>query len=89
MFRKGTILLKKRLKCGQDDKPHHVVLPLHEDLIQDEFWRQHLELLNLKSPAVYEWPSGEAVPDLVGWQLDKRKRLKDVGANNEEFEDGK
>lgn len=84
IFRKGTILLKKRLKRGQEDKPHHVVLPLHEDLIQDEFWRRHSEMLGLKPPAVYEWPSEEALPDLVSWQLDKRKRLKDGGANDEE-----
>lgn len=75
--------MRKKLKHTSDEKRHYAVIPLHEDLIQDEFWERHSELLDLKPPGIFEWPEGERLSDIVTWQLDKRKGLKnELGINN-------
>lgn len=54
MFRKGTILIRKLVHCPPPEgKKRQVVLPLHCDLIKDSFWKEHTEILGLKSVQVY------------------------------------
>ncbi|KAH8409965.1 hypothetical protein KR009_002528 [Drosophila setifemur] len=64
MYRKGTILLRKRVV---DRKGRQAVVPLHEDLISSQFWKQHTEILGKYVPGNYE--SKETLPRLVELQL--------------------
>ncbi|XP_025829713.1 probable tRNA(His) guanylyltransferase [Agrilus planipennis] len=50
MFKKGTILIRKRIKIPDQNKSRLVIVPLYEDLMQDKFWNEHSELLEIKSP---------------------------------------
>ncbi|XP_030377636.1 probable tRNA(His) guanylyltransferase [Scaptodrosophila lebanonensis] len=47
MYRKGTILLRKRVVTGElpDEKCRQAIVPLHEDLISAQFWKTHSEIL--------------------------------------------
>lgn len=63
MFRKGTILLTKQIKLDGDRKKK-VVVPIYDDLIKETFWTQHDELLDKKSPKMFEFPDNE-LPQLV------------------------
>ncbi|XP_016999949.2 probable tRNA(His) guanylyltransferase [Drosophila takahashii] len=65
MYRKGTILLRKRVNLG--DKSRQAVVPLHEDLISSAFWKQHTEILGKYVPGTYEAP--QSLPRLVELQL--------------------
>lgn len=69
MFRKGTTLLRKRIKNPVHNKLRTVILPLHVDIIQDDFWLNNHELLAMKPPQVYEWPKEMPLPDVVLQQL--------------------
>ena len=70
MFRKGTILLTKQVKfeCSKKKK---IVIPIHDDLIREQFWKDHDELLERKNPKLYEFPDNE-VPQLVNELLKLR-----------------
>lgn len=60
MFRKGTTLLRKVVNSlPPAGKPRQVVLPFHTDLFNDKFWKEHSEILELKSPQVYCEPDLE------------------------------
>ncbi|XP_063922736.1 probable tRNA(His) guanylyltransferase [Zophobas morio] len=69
MFKKGTILLRKRVKNPKHGKTRVVVLPFHEDLIQDSFWERNSEILGIKTAQHYEWPENTPLPLLVLSQL--------------------
>lgn len=69
IYRKGTILLKKRIKHPTTGKNRLVIYPLHEDLIQDVFWRTNSEILEIKSCGFYEVSQDIELPDLVLTQL--------------------
>lgn len=69
MFRKGTILTRKKIKNPKSDKSRQVILPLHEDMINNSFWTEHSEILTNKSPKFYEWSDEESLPELVLNQL--------------------
>ncbi|XP_974895.2 probable tRNA(His) guanylyltransferase [Tribolium castaneum] len=69
MFKKGTILIRKRIKSPKHGKARLVILPLHEDLIQDKFWEKNSEILAIKTAQLYEWPEESPLPSLVLSQL--------------------
>lgn len=54
MYRKGTILLKKTVKIPETNKTVQLVVPLFTDLIQDQFWKDHPEILTKEKPGFYE-----------------------------------
>lgn len=69
IFKKGTILIRKRIKHPKHQKIRQVILPLHEDLIQDRFWEVNSEILAIKSSQLYEFPAQLDLPELVLSQL--------------------
>lgn len=69
LFKKGTILIRKRLKHPKHGKMRQVILPLHEDLIQNKFWQIHSEILAIESSQFYEFPPDSDLPELVQTQL--------------------
>lgn len=69
MYRKGTILLRKKIKSPKNGKYKLVILPLHEDMIQDHFWKKNFEILQIESCQNYEWPNELELPELVKKQL--------------------
>lgn len=77
MYKKGTILIRKRIKHPVHGKMRQVVLPLHEDLIQDHFWERNDEILSLKTSKTYEWSDDRPLPDLVLSQLHLKQESKD------------
>jgi len=63
MYRKGTILLTKKIKVD-GDRTKKIVIPIHDDLIREKFWKEHEELLERKSPKPFEFADQE-LPQLV------------------------
>lgn len=63
MFRKGTILLRKRCILrstdGQNSINRQLIVPFHEDMISDTFWKKHTELLGKYQP-------GEHIVEMFG-----------------------
>lgn len=45
IFRKGTILLRKRVQLPNSDSRRQLIVPIHEDMIREKFWKIHEELL--------------------------------------------
>lgn len=76
IFKKGTILLRKKVKLRESKHYKQVIVPLHEDLINEAFWITHHELLNLKSPQEYFF-FGE-IPDLVLKQIHHNDNTQDL-----------
>lgn len=58
IFKKGTILMTKQVKLD-GDKKKKIVIPIYDDLIKEKFWKDHDELLERKSPKLYEFPNNE------------------------------
>lgn len=69
MFKKGTTLLRKRVKNPKTGKHKQVILPLHIDLISAKFWEDHSEILAIKSAGDYEFEADVVMPELVKKQL--------------------
>lgn len=74
IFKKGTILLRKKIKHPKHQKTQQVILPLHEDLIQDKFWEVNSEILSIKSSQLYEFPLCHDLPELILSQLHYKER---------------
>ncbi|KAK4879237.1 hypothetical protein RN001_007383 [Aquatica leii] len=68
MFRKGTILLRKKITNPNNDKLRQVIFPLHEDLVHNKFWAKHSEILTNNVNKFYNHEY-EELPDLVKLQL--------------------
>ncbi|XP_050303502.1 probable tRNA(His) guanylyltransferase [Anthonomus grandis grandis] len=64
MYKKGTILLRKKIRHPKTGKNRLVVIPLHEDLIQDDFWTRNNEILDIKSCGLHEFGNCD-IPLLV------------------------
>lgn len=45
IFRKGTTLLRKRVQLPNSESRRQLIVPLHEDMIREKFWKTHEELL--------------------------------------------
>lgn len=80
IYKKGTTLLRKRLQHPKHGKYRVVVMPFHEDLIQDSFWQKHKEILNAECPNNYELCEEDIIPELVSFQL--HITTKKVSDNN-------
>ncbi|SPP90016.1 probable tRNA(His) guanylyltransferase [Drosophila guanche] len=76
MYRKGTILLRKRVISSgdNDEKGRKAIVPLHEDLISSHFWKSHTEILGKYVPGTYK--ASEALPRLVDLQLSTKQEQK-------------
>ncbi|XP_062536614.1 probable tRNA(His) guanylyltransferase [Armigeres subalbatus] len=77
MFRKGTILLRKKVAVT-DDKTLSLIVPLFEDMIGDNFWKNHPELLD--STFKFEDPfklGGDIDHVLVQYQIEKHNKRKE------------
>lgn len=79
MLRKGTILLRKPVEHKlADDKTvtRQLIVPFHTDLIRDEFWRTHAELLaaNPKKITVDPVNCVGKLPELLKIQIDQSDR---------------
>ncbi|XP_059617390.1 probable tRNA(His) guanylyltransferase [Phlebotomus argentipes] len=48
IFRKGTVLLRKRVHAEKIDLKRQLIVPQHIDLIKDSFWSENWELLDTK-----------------------------------------
>ncbi|XP_005187375.2 probable tRNA(His) guanylyltransferase [Musca domestica] len=72
MFRKGTILLRKKVVVNKDNAKRQLIVPIHEDLIREKFWKTHSELLGKYKPGEYdddERPNGDKLPELISRQI--------------------
>lgn len=49
LFRKGTTLIRKLIPSPVDGKLRQFILPLHCDLMGDDFWKENPEIVGLKS----------------------------------------
>lgn len=57
IFKKGTTLLRKKVKHPMKRKAKQIVLPVNVDIIGDNFWTQNSEVLDIHSPGNFEWTS--------------------------------
>lgn len=77
MFRKGTILLRKRIQIPNlPNVKRQLIIPLYEDMIRDKFWKEHAEILGKYLPGDHEYEKNEdndsnKLPELVIRQLEK------------------
>lgn len=76
MYRKGTILLRKKVKIDGMKNAKQLIVPLHIDMIKEKFWKEHYEILDKKPSQVYEFEKKEGeesstIPRLVRLQVDK------------------
>lgn len=84
MYRKGTILLRKRVvvesKDQNEDKGRQAIVPIHEDLIGSQFWKTHAELLGKYVPGKYTYSEHSCIPRLVQAQLaaEQQSDLEDL-----------
>lgn len=69
MYRKGTILLRKRISNPRNGKKQLTIIPLHEDMTNPDFFVKHSEILCCESGKEYEWPQSTPYPDFVVSQL--------------------
>ncbi len=53
LFRKGTTLIRKLIPSPTDGKLRQYIISLYCDLIGEEFWKEHPEIVGLKSLQVY------------------------------------
>ncbi|XP_058442807.1 probable tRNA(His) guanylyltransferase [Malaya genurostris] len=76
MFRKGTILLRKRINLIDSHK-HTLIVPCFEDMIKEDFWNRHPELLDEKLQNVNAYDIGDRINHvLVLYQMEKYKQRK-------------
>lgn len=65
MYKKGTILLRKRLTDLRSNKSKVVIIPIHQDFIKEAFWEENPEILGMLKPGTCTWPVDKELPDLV------------------------
>lgn len=55
LYRKGTTLVRKQVLITQlGEKRYQLVVPLHTDIIKDQFWIDHPEILENDKPQHFE-----------------------------------
>ncbi|KAM7349205.1 tRNA-histidine guanylyltransferase [Cochliomyia hominivorax] len=71
LYRKGTILLRKNVALNdKQSTKRQIIVPLHEDMIRDKFWKEHTELLGKYVPRDYIYKSeNDDYPELVARQI--------------------
>ena len=53
MFRKGTTLVRKFIKEAKSENKRHVIIPMHCDIIRDQFWEENPEIIDLGKVSDY------------------------------------
>lgn len=71
IFRKGTILLRKKVVSSKLRKSTQAIIPFHEDMINEKFWTDHPEILTKDKPQEFHY-SDEPFPKLVSEQVKSR-----------------
>lgn len=76
MFRKGTTLLRKKVKLT-NDKKLSLIVPIFEDMIDDSFWTRHPEILSGKSDSADCYELGDNKEHvLIQYQIEKHKKRR-------------
>lgn len=83
MFRKGTILVRKRCAVPElGAKERLLVVPLHRDMIQESFWSENPEILTKSAPPSHRIAEDEEGAklsvELVRQQIERLKLRKKV-----------
>lgn len=94
MFRKGTILVRKRISVPElgSGKERLMVVPLYRDMIQEDFWKEHSEIVSKDRAPSYQLGGAEqndgygnegeedadGRPELVRKQIEKLKLRRGV-----------
>lgn len=67
MFKKGTTLVRKKVKIPGTDSKRLVIVPLFVDIIRDTFWKIHSELLGKGKPSEHllENETSIEIPELL------------------------
>lgn len=75
MYRKGTILVRKNVRVKKlNDKKCQLIVPLFTDLIQDQFWNDHPEILTEEKAQEFEISESLLENSLVKKQLERYDR---------------
>lgn len=82
MYKKGTILLRKRLHHPKLTKSYVVIMPFHEDMIQDSFWEKHKAVLDADHPNTYQLCENDNIPELVLSQMHGAAKKIEDGFKN-------
>lgn len=90
MYRKGTILVRKRISVPElGGKERLMVVPLYRDMIQEDFWREHSEIITKERSPSYQLggieqsdgygdEAEDGRPELVRKQIEKLKIRRGV-----------
>lgn len=80
MYRKGTILVRKRVAVPElGAKERLLVVPLHRDMIQEQFWVDHPEVLDKSAPGSMRLAGEEVDVALVRQQIERLAAKRRVG----------
>ncbi|XP_055709236.1 probable tRNA(His) guanylyltransferase [Phlebotomus papatasi] len=74
IFRKGTVLLRKRVHAEKIDLKRQLIVPQYVDIIRENFWTENWELLDTKGSGgdVFHVKSHD-LPDLMKLQISGRE----------------
>lgn len=50
IYRKGTVLIRKLILIPPSKSKKHAICPMHVDIIGNNFWEEHNEILSLENP---------------------------------------
>lgn len=85
MYRKGTILLRKNVEIPKlDGKQTQAIVPFFVDLIQDQFWTEHSEVLTRERPQDYKLDDEQLMHPLMQKQFDIAYKRKNNNKNTEQ-----
>nr|XP_019563226.2 probable tRNA(His) guanylyltransferase [Aedes albopictus] len=77
MYRKGTVLLRKKVTVA-DNKSLSLIVPIFDDMIGDKFWQTHPELLDGKAKSNDPFDIGADIEHvLVQYQIEKHNKRKE------------
>lgn len=83
MYRKGTILMRKTVEVpANDGKRTQVIVPFFIDLIRDQFWIDHSEILTREKPGDYKLDDEQLNHPIVQKQFDVVYKRKSAAATN-------
>ncbi|XP_068621016.1 probable tRNA(His) guanylyltransferase [Battus philenor] len=65
IFKRGTLLVKKSIHINDSTKCPTVIVDIHDDMLKDNFWRDHknLFLIKLKQNLLYSGPITEIISE--------------------------
>lgn len=65
--------MRKKIKSTNSNHFKIVIVPLHEDLIGDKFWKVNHEILSLDKTQEYEYSNWDDLPELIKTQFHSHK----------------